>query len=147
MDDIDRKILSLLAADARRALSDIGAEVGLSPSAVNERIRRMTARGVIRRFTVEVDPAAMGLPVPVFLWVALREDADEGAFRAFASAHPAIAECHHVTGAWSYLLKLHLPDLAAIEPLLEQIKAQRFLARSETILALSSPVPAPMLPR
>lgn len=147
MDSTDRKIISLLAEDARRALSDIGTRVSLSPSAVNERIRRLTASGAIRRFTVEAAPEALDLPVLVFLWIGLREDADEAAFRAFASAHPAIEECHHVTGQWSYLARVRLPDIGAIEPLLDEIKAQRFLGRSETVIALSAAKDSGMIPR
>ena len=146
MDETDQIIIRLLAADARRSLADIGGQIGLSPSAVNERIRRLAGDGTIRRFTVEADPAALGLPVLVFVWVALREDADEAAFRAHAVADPAILECHHVTGAWSYLLKLRLAAIEGIEEALARLKATGLLARSETVLALSSPVPGPHLP-
>ena len=72
MDDVDRKIVEILADDARRSLTDIGAAVELSPSAVNERIRRLVANGVIRNFTVEVDHRALGLDVLAFVWVGLR---------------------------------------------------------------------------
>lgn len=85
MDEIDRKIIGLLSSDARRSLADIGGSVGLSPSSVNERIRRLTASGAIRRFTVELDPSALERETLAFVWVALREDADEGAFRSFAA--------------------------------------------------------------
>lgn len=141
MDEIDRKIIGILAHDARRSLADIGAEVGLSASAVNERIRRLSASGAIRRFTIDADPEVLGRPVLVFLWVALRPDADEAAFRAFAAAHPEVGECHHVTGPWSYLLKLRLVALAGIEGFLDELKVLGVMARSEAVLALSSPVP------
>lgn len=140
MDDIDRKIIKLLSEDARRSLSDIGNAVGLAPSSVNERIKRLGASGILKRFTVETDPAAMGLPVLAFIWVALREDADEDLFRSFVSESPHVLECHHVTGAWSYLIKTRFAQPADIEPFLAALKAHRFLGRSETILALSSPV-------
>ncbi|MCB6177503.1 Lrp/AsnC family transcriptional regulator [Rhodobacter sp. Har01] len=147
MDEIDRRIIGLLAEDARRALADIGAAVGLSASAVNDRIHRLQAQGAIRRFTVDADPAALGLPVLAFAWIALRDGADEPAFRAFAAAHPAVIECHHVTGPWSYLLKLRLPALSAVETVLADLKAQGSLGRSETILALSSAVEGAHVPR
>lgn len=143
MDSIDRKIVNLLAEDARRALADIGAVVGLSPSAVNERMRRLLASGAVRRFTVEADHRALGLDVLAFMWVALAPEADEAAFRAFMAAHPAVAECHHVTGAWSYLVKVRMASLAGIEPFLAELKQHRFLGRSETVLALSSVVDKP----
>lgn len=147
MDDSDRTIITLLAQDARRSLADIGATVGLSPSAVNERIRRLTASGAIRRFTVDADPEALGLPVRAFVWVALRPEAQEGAFRALAEGHPAISECHHVTGPWNYLVQIHVASLAGVEAFLDELKSHHLLARSETMIALSSPVPGPYAPK
>lgn len=140
MDAIDRKIIELLSLDARRSLADIGGSVDLSPSSVNERIRRLTASGAIKRFTVELNPAAMEMETLVFVWIALREDADEDAFRRYAVKHTAILECHHVTGGWSYLVKLRVSASPEIEEFLGELKAQRFLGRSETVIALSSPV-------
>ncbi|CAH1656810.1 Lrp/AsnC family transcriptional regulator [Chelatococcus asaccharovorans] len=147
MDEIDLKIISLLSDDGRRSLADIGGTVGLSTSAINERIRRLAGTGAIRRFTVEVDPDAIGLRTLAFIWVALRDDADEAAFRAFAAAHPAILECHHVTGAWSYLVKVRVGGTAEIEGFLNELKAHRFLGRSETVIALSSAVAGPFIPK
>jgi len=141
MDRIDRKIIELLSSDARRSLADIGGQVDLSPSSVNERIRRLTASGAIRRFTVEIDPTASELPTLVFVWIALREDADEEAFRRYTEMNPNILECHHVTGAWSYLIKIRVAVAPEIETFLSELKAERFLGRSETVLALSSSVP------
>lgn len=140
MDTLDKKITALLAEDARRSLADIGEAVGLSPSAVNERIRRLTASGAIKRFTVDADHAALGLGVTAFVLIGLDYDAGEEAFKAFVAAHPSVAECHHVTGGWSYLLKVRLADLAGVESFLGELKAARFLARSETMIALSTAV-------
>lgn len=138
MDEIDRKILSLLAEDSRRSLADIGGVVSLSPSAVNERIRRLSSSGVIRRFTVEADHRALGYDVLAFVWVALAADASEAAFREFMAGHPTVAECHHVTGSWSYLVKIRVATLGGVEPFLAELKAHRYLARSETVIALST---------
>lgn len=147
MDKIDRKIIDLLADDARRALTDIGERVGLSASATNERIRRLTASGAIRRFTVDADPSALGVPVLAFVCVALAADADEAAFRAFAGRHPAIEEAHHVTGGWSYMVKVRVASLPDLEAFLADLKARKFLARSETIIALSSAAEASFTPK
>ena len=147
MDNTDRKLLTLLATDARRSLADLGAVIGLSPSATNERIRRLVAAGAIRRFTIETDPAVLGLPLLALIWVALAPGADEPRFRAFAQTHPQIEECHHVTGAWSYLLKVRAASLDDVESFLAALKAGGWLARSETMLALSSPVPGSSRPK
>ncbi|MEA5162246.1 AsnC family transcriptional regulator [Cereibacter johrii] len=60
MDDLDGKIIGLLAEDARKPLTEVAGQVGLSTSAVNERVRRLVAQGVIRRFTVDASPEALG---------------------------------------------------------------------------------------
>ncbi|GEO84979.1 Lrp/AsnC family transcriptional regulator [Ciceribacter naphthalenivorans] len=140
MDITDKKIAALLAEDARRSLADIGEAVGLSASAVNERIRRLAASGVIKRFTVDADHALLGLAVTAFVLVGLDYDAGEEAFKAFAADHPSVAECHHVTGGWSYLLKVRVRDLAGLETFLAELKARRFLSRSETMIVLSTAV-------
>ncbi|WP_330220050.1 Lrp/AsnC family transcriptional regulator [Agrobacterium tumefaciens] len=145
MDKIDRKIISLLAQDARRSLSDIGSAVELSASAVNERIRRLTASGAIRRTTVDADPQALDVSILAFIWIALAPGADEASFRTYAAGQPCIAECHHVTGAWSYLMKIHTGSLAGIEAFLTEMKRHGFLARSETVIALSSVVDGPFI--
>lgn len=147
MDEIDHKIIGILSTDARRSLAEIGGAVGLSPSSVNERIRRLTASGAIRRFTIEADPEAVGLATLVFIWVGLREDADEAGFRRHIAGDARVLECHHVTGAWSYLVKLRVGAPAEIEGFLAELKATRYLGRSETVIALSSPVPGAFVRR
>lgn len=147
MDDVDHLIVICLAGDSRRSLADIGAEVGLSTSAVNERIRRLAASGVIRRFTIDADPEALGLGVTAFVFVGLAADADELVFRAVAADHPAIIECQHVTGSWNYLIKIRVASLAGIEAFLNDFKARRLIARSETMIALSTVVEPPFRPK
>lgn len=136
-----------LAADCRRSLADIGGEVGLSTSAVNERIRRLVTSGVVRRFTVDADAEALGLPVTAFVFIGLAADADEAVFRAVAADHPAIVECQHVTGSWNYLIKIRVGSLRGIEAFLNDLKGRRLIARSETMIALSTVVEPPFSPR
>lgn len=137
----------MLAEDSRRSLADIGGRVGLSATAVNERMRRMRAEGAIKRYCVDVDAEAVGLPILVFVFVALGPGAPESEFREFAHTHPGVLECHHVTGGWSYLLKLRARDLAEVEEFLDALKARHWLGRSETMIALSSPVPGDLVPK
>lgn len=147
MDEIDRQIVMCLGDDARRSLADIGGEVGLSTSAVNERIRRLVAGGVIRRFTVDADAGAMGQGIAAFVFIGMAADADETVFRAVAVDHPAIVECQHVTGGWNYLVKIRVGSLAGIEAFLDDLKRRRLIARSETMIALSTVVEPPFRPR
>ena len=138
MDRTDRTIINLLGADARRSLADIGAAVGLSPSAVNERVRKLQATGVIRRFTVEVSHRALDESVLVFARVLLSAETDEAEFRRTMAQHPDVLECHHVSGGWSYLLKLRFAVLGDVEPFLGELKRAGFITASETVIALST---------
>ncbi|RWP85262.1 MAG: Lrp/AsnC family transcriptional regulator, partial [Mesorhizobium sp.] len=60
LDDLDRNLLEILVKDARTSLKELAAQVGLSSPSVSERLRRLEERGVIRAFTVEIDPLALG---------------------------------------------------------------------------------------
>ena len=61
IDEMDARILSAMSADSRRSYADVGNEVGLSTAAVHERVRKLVERGVIRRFSLSVEPQALGL--------------------------------------------------------------------------------------
>ena len=124
-------------------MAQIGAQVGLSTSAVNDRVRRLSERGAIRAFCADIAPEAVGLPVAAFVWVALAEGVDEGAFRIAMTEAPEVTACHHVTGPWSYLVQVRVPGLAGIEDFLGALKSAGWIARSETMIALSSVVEPP----
>ncbi|MPL90539.1 hypothetical protein SDC9_36591 [bioreactor metagenome] len=143
VDETDRKIAVLLSDDARASLAQIGAVVGLSTSAVNDRLRRLIERGVIRRMSADIAPEAVGLPVTGFIWVALAPAAEEGAFRAAMAQLPRVTACHHVTGPWSYLVQIRAASLDAVEDFLTELKSGGWIARSETMLALSTVVEPP----
>lgn len=146
LDTKDRDIIECLARDARCALADVGKAVGLSPSATNERVHRLSAHGVIRRFTVDADPLAFGLPVLAMVFVGLRSGAEHPAFRAFALAHAAIVECHQVTGPWCYLLHVRAADLAGVETFLSALRQTGLTERCESMVALSNVKTAPFAP-
>jgi Lrp/AsnC family leucine-responsive transcriptional regulator len=139
LDAIDRKILIELQGDADLPYAELGSRVGLSASAINERLKRLKAGGQIRRLTAEIDPAAFGLELLAFLQVRLDLSADETAFRAAMIRAPQVLECHHITGAYSYLLKLRLRETADLERFLTtDVKTIPGVAATETIIALSS---------
>ena len=147
LEPVDVRILDALQSDGRLTNQALAAEVGLSTSAINERIRRLVAGGVIRRFTVDADAGAMGQGIAAFVFIGLAADADETVFRAVAVDHPAIVECQHVTGGWNYLVKIRVASLAGIEAFLDDLKRRRLIARSETMIALSTVVEPPFRPR
>ncbi|WP_029008905.1 Lrp/AsnC family transcriptional regulator [Azospirillum halopraeferens] len=147
MDDIDRKIADIAQRDGRASYAEIGATVGLSVSAVNERLKKLQAAGVITGWGARVAPGALGLDVLAFVQVLLERPEHDAPFRAAMMAAPAVQECHHVTGEWSYLLKVRVAGTADLERFLANtLKAQPGVVRSHTVIALSSPKETPILP-
>ena len=139
LDEIDRNIVAMMQLDATLAYADLGERVGLSASTINDRLKRLRAKGVIRRVSAEIDPHALGLDLMVFVLVELSGRAEEQAFVAAMRAAPSVLECHHIAGEFSYLLKLRLRDTAQLERfLMERLKAVKGIGRTQTLIALSS---------
>jgi Lrp/AsnC family leucine-responsive transcriptional regulator len=138
LDDIDRQVLRLLAEDGRRSYTDLAKETGLSTSAVHQRVRRLEQRGAITGYSAQVDPLTAGLPLTAFVSVtpidpAAPDDAPE------RLAHlTAIEACHSVAGDESYILKVRVSDPAALEALLQDIRAAAQV-RTRTTVVLSTP--------
>jgi Lrp/AsnC family transcriptional regulator, leucine-responsive regulatory protein len=147
MDDYDRKILSHIQSFARSSYAEIGAAVGLSVSAVNERLKKLERQGVIAGWTAVLDPAAVGCGVLAFVQVMIERPEHEAAFLSLVRAEPAIQECHHVASEWSYLVKVRAPSLRALEELVaRRIKALPGIPRTHTVIALSSAKETSALP-
>lgn len=147
MDDTDRIIIDRLQADGALTYAEIGIAAGLSASAVNDRLKRLRAEGAIRRMTADIDPAAVGLNLLAFVLVAVNEPAGEARFRAAMRAAPEVLECHHLTGDFSYLLKLRLRDTAHLEQfLMNRLKPLAGVVRTHTLIALSSVKETHILP-
>jgi DNA-binding Lrp family transcriptional regulator len=117
LDAIDRKILALLQEDARLANVDLAGKVGLSPSPCLRRVRDLEEAGVIRRYVTLLDPAAIGLPVSVFVSVSLERQVEQALerFEAAILKRPEVMECYLMTGDADYLLRVVTADLSAYE--------------------------------
>lgn len=118
MDEIDRKIAIAVQQDGAAGLSDLAKVSGLSVSATAERVKRLEERGVIRGWHAALDPAEVGCPLLAFVRVAVRPGHDEIGFRRAARKLEAVLECHQLTGEWSFLVKLRVADIAALDHLL-----------------------------
>jgi Lrp/AsnC family leucine-responsive transcriptional regulator len=117
LDDIDRRILAVLQANARTTNVELAAAVGLSPSPCLRRVRDLEARGVLRAYAALVDPAAVGLGVSVFVQVTLERQVEEGLgrFERAVLERPEVMECYLMTGDADYLLRVVVADLPAFE--------------------------------
>lgn len=138
MDQIDRNLIALLQQDGRLSQATLAARTGLSQSAVNERLKRLTASGALK-IVGQADPQALDLTLLAFIFIALDNPTRDDGFRAAMAAEPAVLECHHITGDWSYLLKVRAGTVAGLEALIsERIKRLPGIVRSHSMLALST---------
>ena len=138
MEDIDRKILSLLCRNGRMSFTDLSRETGLSVSATHQRVRRLERRGVIRGYAAVIDPADAGLPLTAFVSIKPFDPAapDDTADRL---AHlSAIEACHSVAGDENYILKVRVASPADLENLLQEIRTAASVSTRTTIV-LSTP--------
>lgn len=139
MDGIDRKILDHLQLNGRDSYAQIGEKVGLSVSAINDRIKKLRANGAIRYWSAVIDPALAGRNLLAFVSIQLERPEHDKAFVARVAEIDDVQECHHVTGDWSYVLKVRVRDTAALERLIvDKLKTVPGVVRSQTVIALSS---------
>lgn len=139
MDEIDRKIVEYIQRSGRSSYAEIGGTVGLSVSAVNERLKKLEKQGVISGWMARIDPLAAGNGVLAFVYVMIERPEHEAAFHALVRDEPAIQECHHVASDWSYLLKVRAASLLALEELVaRRIKALPGIPRSQTVIVMST---------
>jgi Lrp/AsnC family transcriptional regulator, leucine-responsive regulatory protein len=142
LDETNRRLLRELHANPRITMSALGRIVGMSAPAVTERVQRMERDGVITGYHVEVDPAALGLPVSAFTRVrpAPRQLSKVA---ELAAALPQVSECHRITGEDCFLIRVHAATIQELEETLDQ-----FLLYGQTVtsMVVSTPVPRRPLP-
>ena len=155
IDQTSLAILETLQSDARISNAEIGRRVGLAPSAVFERIRKLEERGAVRGYNANIDPAAVDLGLLAFVLV--RADERGGAPRTEAAlvAMPEVQEVHHVAGEDCFMLKVRARDTAALNDLLSnQIGALETVRSTKTTIVLRTaketstiPIASPELAR
>ena len=119
IDEIDRQILNILQQNARTPNAEIARQVGMAPSAVLERIRKLETRGVIRGYEARIDPEALGLNLLAFIFV--RSEDPEGVRTGEALAQiPEVQEVHHIAGEDCYLAKVRVPNAKTLGRLLRE---------------------------
>lgn len=139
LDDTDRQLLMLLQEDDRQPLAALSERTGVAISTINDRIKRLVRSGVISGFHAQVAPEALGLNLLAFVLVSWSNPKVEPMFLQRVKASPDVLECHHITGAWNYLLKVRVGTTRDLERFLsETIKAVDGMERTETLITLST---------
>jgi len=140
LNSTDAQLLNLLQEDCSQSLAELGKRVGLSVSAVNERLKKLRARGDVRAYVALINPLTVGYTTCAFVHVLVEGKANEHAFVRSVLKMPEVQECHHVSGEFPYLLKVWARDLPHLEHLLNQeIKSKNGVIRTAASIVLSSP--------
>jgi len=138
MDDFDRKILALHQHDTRRVAESIGAEVGLSPAAVQRRLKRLRDDGVIRANLAVLDGAAVGAPITCIVTLAMASAPHElASFKRAMREQPLVQQCYQVTGASDFVLVVAAASIEAYGAFArEWFEANAQVSRYETYVVL-----------
>ncbi len=138
LDNIDIEILKILQKDGRSSASDIGKSVGLSVPAVSDRIKKLTDKGIIERFSAILNHKNAGLDLTAYVFIVSEHSDHYDKFVENANACEAVMECHSITGAGSHILKVRVKNSQALEDLLYEIQNWPGVSRTQSNLVLSS---------
>jgi Lrp/AsnC family leucine-responsive transcriptional regulator len=142
LDEVNVRLLRALLDDPRLSIAELARRVELSAPAVAERLQRLEAAGVIAGYRLELDPAALGLPLTAYV----RIRPGPGQVRAIAELAqrtPQVVECHRVTGDDHFLLKVHAADIDELTQVVDLFFA---LGQATTSIVQCSPVPGRTVP-
>ena len=138
MDNIDTAILYCLKENGRVTASEISKKVKLSIPAVAERIRKLEQNSIIQKYTIKLDRWQTGQKLLAFIFVNIDKTC-LNAFRSQITVLPGVLECHHLAGAYGYLLKVSVSDTDALESFLtNKLKKITGVSSSNTFITLAT---------
>lgn len=140
-DDLDRKIITALMANARTSFAEIGSSVGLSATAVKRRVDRLRETGVITGFTATVKPSALGWRTEAYVEVYCEGAAPPRRLAEVVRNHPEITAAMTVTGGADALLHVRARDVEHFEEVLERIRVEPFIRKTISVMVLSHLIP------
>lgn len=148
MDAVDRALIQVLQRAGRTPFAELGRLVGLSGPGAQERVRRLEERGIITGFRATVDPAAVGLGVGALVGVFTSDGAEVDDVARRLRAVPQIEDCWYVAGDEEFVVRVRVPDIAALERAVDDVRRLRGVSRTRTTVVLSArwegrQVPAP----
>lgn len=137
VEDIDGRILALLATDGRMSYTDLGKATGLSTSAVHQRVKRLEQRGLIKGYGATIDYDQVGLPLTAFISIRPIDPSQPDDCPARLEPIPEIESCWSVAGEESYIVKVRIATPTLLEDLLARIRAAANVS-TRTTIALST---------
>ncbi|HVX41560.1 MAG TPA: Lrp/AsnC family transcriptional regulator [Gemmatimonadaceae bacterium] len=147
IDDIDTKILNILQRDGRTTNADLARHVGLAPSAVLERVRKLEERGVLRGYTALVDQAAIGFGLLAFILVRSSDPTGTDHVARQIAKAPEVLEVHNVAGEDCFVVKVRARDTKDLSRILKKrFGAIKAIRSTRTIIVLDTIKESTVLP-
>jgi DNA-binding Lrp family transcriptional regulator len=144
-DELDKRIVAALLADARATYAEVGALVGLSAPAVKRRVDRLRASGAITGFAAQVDPSALGWTTEAYVELFCRGRTSPADIAAAVGKYPEVIDACTITGEADALLHIMAADVRHFEQVVERIGAESFVVRTRSVIVLSRLVHRPDL--
>jgi DNA-binding Lrp family transcriptional regulator len=141
IDDIDRKILEILQARAKITNARLSEEIGLSPAPTLERVKKLEQMGIISSYHAKLNTDKIGIGVTTFVLATLtgHNRANIEGFIEEIQKIPEVIECHHITGAGDFILKVISKDIAAYQKLmLEKVSDIKQVDNMQSMVVLST---------
>jgi Lrp/AsnC family leucine-responsive transcriptional regulator len=138
VEEIDRRIVSLLSRNGRMSFTELARQAGLSVSAVHQRVRRLETDGVITGYVALCNPNVIGLPLTAFVSIKPFDQAAPDDVPDKLKDLEAIEACHSVAGEENYILKVRVGSPHDLEDLLQQIRTLANVSTRTTVV-LSTP--------
>lgn len=148
MDATDRKLVDALRANGRLSWAELGRLVGMSGPSVQERVRRLEDRGLIRGYHAVVDPESAGLGTSALVGLFQGDDTETDDVVEQVRKIPAVEDCWFVAGDAELVVKVRVADVAALEATVGQLRRVKGVVRTRTTVVLSTrwearPAPLP----
>lgn len=138
MDGVDRRIIAALRANGRATYAELGRQVGLSASAVHERVGKLESSGVIVGYHAVVDLRTVGLGVTALIGIQPTETGDDDAIASAIAKLEEVESCYAVAGDEAFVVKVRVPTVDELEQALGRLRRIEGVARTRTTVVLST---------
>lgn len=133
-DERDLEIIAALQEDARATYAEVGRRVGLSPSSVHDRVRKLEGTGVIRGYRAVINPEGVGLYVTALIAVTPLEPTQPDDLPDRIEDFAEIEDCYSVAGESNYVLKVRAPTTSALEELIHRLREKAGVTTRTTVV-------------
>jgi Lrp/AsnC family leucine-responsive transcriptional regulator len=139
IDDVDRAILDALQQNARTSNAEMARRIGMAPSAIFQRVRKLEENGLIQGYTTRLNAKALGFGLVAFIMVQTRDNASSVDTAGILAAFPEVLEVHRVVGEDCFIVKVRVRDTDHLAELLEhRIQPVRSIASTRTTIVVKT---------